>query len=538
MTVTRRNGHGERAALFTRQEDTMPFPRIFSRLICYASVGAALVLAACSDRETPSLAAPNRPTFATSACTIGLTDAEARATIAELTAAVNALEAAGTLTAGQANALRTHLENILRSINSGNYCAAKSQLQAFKDQVKTFVDGGVLTPQQGESLTGPATEVLEGVIRFASIVPGIVHSCGLSTDGIAYCWGGNAIGQLGDGTTTDRLTATRVATNVRFVSISSGGNHTCALTSAGVVYCWGANTYGQLGDGTVQNRLMPTAVNTALRFTSITAAGTNVYFGAGLGSSEPAFLAGGHTCALTATGAAYCWGFNHWGTSGDGTDADHLTPTLAAPGNTFRTISTWENHTCGITTTGETKCWGLNVHGQLGDGTATTNKLDPVTVAGGIAFASLTAGWQHTCGVTSTGAGYCWGYNEFGELGDGTQTDRPTPAPVSSAQSWSSIQAGGWINSCGLTTSGDGYCWGGNLDGFTLGTGTSGIQLTPTLVGPGLGLKFISLRTGMEHSCAITTSNRGYCWGENYFGALGNGTTVGRGLPTAVKGAP
>jgi alpha-tubulin suppressor-like RCC1 family protein len=546
MTVPRRVKATKRVAIPIRLEATMPFPRILSRLLHHvitahrsaATFGsAALVLAvSCTDSNSPTLAAPASPSFATSACTLGLTDAEARATISDLTAAVNALEASGVLNSGQANALRGHLLNILKSIDAGNYCAAKSQLQAFKDQVKNFVDGGILTPQQGETLTGPATEVIEGVIRFARIQAGHLTSCGLSTDGTAYCWGANAVGQVGDGTTTDRLIATRVATNLKFAQISGGGSHMCALTSDGVAYCWGFNGDGQLGDGTTSNRSTPTAISTNLRFTSITAAGSGVFYGAG--GSEAGYLAGGHTCGLTSTGAAYCWGYNRWGTSGDGTEVGHLTPTAAAPGLAFTSITTWENHTCGITTTGETKCWGLNVHGQLGNGTTSLNITVPVTVLGGITFTSLSAGWQHTCGITSTGASSCWGLNLYGELGDGTTTDRLTPTPVSSALAWSSISAGGWLQTCGLATTGAAYCWGSNLNGVSLGTGTPSSQLIPAAVGPGLGLQFAAIHTGIRHSCAITTSNRAYCWGDNVFGALGDGTTADRGLPVAVKGAP
>jgi len=378
--------------------------------------------------------------------------------------------------------------------------------------------------------------VIEGVIRFASIQAGHQTSCGLSTDGTAYCWGRNTNGQVGDGTTTDRLIATRVATNLKFTQLSGGGRHFCALTSDGTAYCWGTNDEGQLGDGTNANRSNPTVVSTSLRFNSISAAGSGFFYSAN--QTESGFLAGGHTCALTLTGAAYCWGYNRWGTSGDGTEIGHLVPTLAAPGLSFASISTWENHTCGITTFGETQCWGLNMHGQLGNGTTSLNVTNPVTVAGGIVFTSLSAGWQHTCGITSAGASYCWGFNGFGGLGDGTTSDRPTPTPVSSAAVWSSITAGGWLQTCGLATSGTAYCWGGNLDGVSLGIGIAPNQLTPAAVGPGLGLQFAAIHNGIRTSCAITTSNRAYCWGDNFFGSIGDGTTQNRGLPVAVKGTP
>jgi len=520
----------------------MHFSRFLSRMLHRAaSTAAALVLlVGCADVSAPTRAAPSSPSLVTSTCSLGMTDDEAEAAIATIGATIDALEASGALNSGQANALRKHLQNILKSIASGNYCAAKSQIQAFNDQVKEFVDGGILTPTQGGTLTDPATEIVEGFIRFASIQPGSTSTCGLSTAGIAYCWGSNLGGQLGDGTTTNRrATAGRVAGELRFKSISGSGAHTCALTDDGTAYCWGLNNRGQLGDGTTTNRFVPTAVSTSLRFTSIHAAGSEQFLESA--SGEGGILGGGHTCALTATGAAYCWGYNSFGTSGDGTTIPHLTPTLAALGALFTSITTSENHSCGITVSGIALCWGFDLHGQLGIGNPTGVTLVPTPVFGNIPFASLSAGVQHTCGVIAvSGYALCWGFNGPAALGGGVLGgERHLPTPVGSLVAWSSVGAGAWFGGCALATTGTAYCWGLNTNGVALGMGsTPDVQPIPAPVAADLGLHFSSLNPGIFHTCGVSTTGRGYCWGYNANGTVGDGTLINRDLPVIVKGAP
>src|SRR5207253_560701 len=256
-----------------------------------------------------------------------------------------------------------------------------------------------------------------GISDIATLDAGDYHSCALRASGVAYCWGDNGNGQLGDGTTTQRLVPTPVAGSLTFSSLSAGGAlETCGVTPAGAAYCWGNNAYGQLGDGTTTERLVPTAVAGGLTFASVTAGD---FF----------------TCAVTTSGAAYCWGAG--GYIGDGTTTQRLVPTSVAGGLTFASVNaaagtgfTNTAYSCGVTTSGDAYCWGYNTFGTLGDGT-TTQRLVPNTVAGGLTFADVRAGGNHTCGVTTRGAAYCWGLNGNGELGDGTTTERLVPMPVS-----------------------------------------------------------------------------------------------------------
>ena len=240
-------------------------------------------------------------------------------------------------------------------------------------------------------------------------------------------------------------------------------------------------------------------------------------------------IRGGHTCGVTPVGDVYCWGENFRGQLGDGTTINRLTPVLVSGGLSFASVSTAFSETCGITTGGDAYCWGENFFGQLGDGT-TMNRLSPVPVAGGLTFASLSTG-DHTCGLTAAGDTYCWGDNRGGILGDGTTKDRLTPVRVAGGLSLASLSTGAW-HTCGVTAAGDAYCWGANRDG-QLGDGTTNRSLTPVLVSG--GLSFASVSAG-NINCGVTTAGDAYCWGENSSGLLGDGTRTNRHTPVPVAG--
>jgi alpha-tubulin suppressor-like RCC1 family protein len=186
-----------------------------------------------------------------------------------------------------------------------------------------------------------------------------------------------------------------------------------------------------------------------------------------------------------------------------------------------------------VTTTDAGYCWGFNDRGQIGDNSF-TNANVPVEVSGGHAWASISAGSGHTCGTTITSNGYCWGYNGFGGLGNGSETDSNIPVEISGGHTWTSITAGGGLT-CGITTTGNGYCWGYNGFG-ELGNGSEIDSNIPIEISG--GHTWASINAGNSYTCGVTTAGGGYCWGFNDDGQLGNGTTdLPPGLtPTEISG--
>jgi alpha-tubulin suppressor-like RCC1 family protein len=258
-------------------------------------------------------------------------------------------------------------------------------------------------------------------LKFASIDAGAQHTCALTSGGIAHCWGSNSRGQLGDGTTTSHPAPVAVTGGLTFQLIEAGGfgiGHTCALTSDGSAYCWGDNERGQLGIGTggfgeedLTSHPAPAPVLGDLTFTALSA---------GLGR---------HTCGLTGAGAAYCWGENTFGALGNGSTGDSPVPVPVSGGHAFAQLVAggFIGHTCGLTSSGVAYCWGENERGQVGD-ESTEDRLEPSAVTGGLAFSNIDAGFRHTCGRATDGAVYCWGSGATGQLGNNS-TDAVNSVP-------------------------------------------------------------------------------------------------------------
>jgi alpha-tubulin suppressor-like RCC1 family protein len=269
----------------------------------------------------------------------------------------------------------------------------------------------------------------------------------VTTEERAYCWGWNFDGELGDGTgyptNYRRLTPVLVAGGRRFSQVRAGHDHTCALTPYGVAFCWGYNVLGQLGDNSTLTRFSPVRVMGGLLFSQLD-----------LGDS--------HTCGVTRDQRAYCWGANFFGKLGDGGANTHAVPVKVTGGHLFRQVTAGGQHTCGITPDNLAYCWGFNNDGELGDGRAYPAELQhltPVAVTGGLHFDHLSAGYDHTCGVTPRDRAYCWGRNASGQLGDGTTTGRVVPTAVAGGLLFSGIWASN-NRTCALTPADQPYCWG------------------------------------------------------------------------------
>ena len=379
----------------------------------------------------------------------------------------------------------------------------------------------------------PAASAAAAVgLGFRQVSAGEEHTCGVTADDVAYCWGYNASGQLGDGTSTGpelctgavgpfpcSTRATLVAGGHRFRQVSAGTFHTCGVTTDHRVYCWGSNDGGALGDGTTTQRPTPVAVAGGRQFRQVDA-----------GYS--------HTCGVTTNNQAFCWGNNVYGQLGDGTTTARLSPVAVAGGLTFKQVSAGSGHyyfTCGITTDNRAYCWGRNNFGQLGDGTETPRRVRPSPVAGGREFRQVDAGYYHACGVTTDDRAFCWGHGRYGQLGNGKTYLSFWPRAVSGKLRFSRVAAAG-SHSCGETTTNRAYCWGLNTFG-QLGNGTTAQRLRPVAVTGGLA--FAQLSANGLHTCGRTSAGAAFCWGYGFFGQLGNGSSsfgAAASAPVAVLG--
>ena len=411
-----------------------------------------------------------------------------------------------------------------------------------------------------ESVSGSAAITVvttsSGSVSFASVEAGAYHTCGRTADGAAYCWGYNGWGQLGDGSIVSSLVPGPVTGGFTYASVSLGGIHACGLTAGGAAYCWGADVYASLGAGAPGPELCssstdqfpcssaPLAVAGGLTFASLSAGW-------------------GPTCALTANGTAYCWGDNGNGALGIGSDTANIdfcaagsgqcseTPLKVAGGLQFSTVGAANLHACGLTAAGAAYCWGDNSFGELGIGanaaTDTCNSSPcsrtPVAVAGGLTFTALRAGLFLTCGRATGGAWYCWGSNNFGQLGNGavgpelcqgTNPCSSVPVAVASGAGFETVFPG-YRHSCAITPGGVASCWGWNASG-QLGDGTTSTSVSAVAVTG--GLSFTSMSPFTNHTCAISSGGVAYCWGGNQDGELGDGTNSSSSTPVQVAGQP
>ncbi len=397
-------------------------------------------------------------------------------------------------------------------------------------------------PVEVKGLTGSVTSFSVGYEYVCALINGEVG-----------CWGDNRSGQLGDGTNIDRFTLVNVmGLTEKVIDIATNREHTCALLESGEVRCWGHDGYGELGNGIEPASHTPVNV-------------------IGLPGEISGLFAGGDTTCLIDNGNVSCWGSNDYGELGDGTDVDRSVPVsvqgldgkvrslaigsenpcaitnsgvqcwgfgfLLQRGNVLDGVVTstaaGDGHNCAINNDDAIFCWGFNGYGQLGDGT-TEYRESPVQVSGlnGGVTAIAAAGY-HTCVATGNGV-YCWGDNEYGQLGDGTTENRFTPVRVDGLGNDVIALAASEKNSCALTDDGKVLCWGSNEYG-QLGDGTQTDSLTPVMA-KNLPGKVTALVSGNWHNCALIDSGGVVCWGENYEGELGDGTTKTSFSPVQVSG--
>lgn len=360
------------------------------------------------------------------------------------------------------------------------------------------------------------TIIVNGVaLEVAKIAGGYDFTCAITAAGGVKCWGSNSYGQLGNGTTNSSSTpvaVTGLSSGVK--DIAAGRYHVCAITSAGAAKCWGYNGNNQVGDGTSTNRTTPVTVS-------------------GLSSGVSKISLGWyHSCVITSAGAAQCWGDGNNGKLGNGTTTAKSVPTqVSGLTSGVVSISGGYEHTCAALSSGGVRCWGYNNRGQLGNGNSTASSV-PVTVSGLTNAISADTGDEFSCALTQAGGVKCWGGNSAGQLGNSTNTSSYAPVNVTGLSSGVARMDAWNGHVCVVTTAGAAKCWGYNSYG-QVGNGTTGHKNAPVDVS-GLSSGVVGVSTGGGHVCAILTDSTVKCWGWNSQGQLGDGTAVTRYTPVSV----
>ena len=443
-------------------------------------------------------------------------------------------------------------------------CSSSSDSPTAEDTTTNFIETITLQPDNAP----------------IAITAGIWHSCALHEGGTISCWGNNWNGQLGNGSEEDFLVPAKVSDITDATAINASSGHTCALHQDGTISCWGRNNSGQLGNGqsgyadessepgeiksSVPLKLEgiedATAVTAGTAHTcalhqdgTISCWGNNQYGQLGNGKSEQnyessipvqvadiinatAITAGNsHTCALHQDGTISCWGHNQYGQLGNRTETDSEVPVEVVDITDATAITAGTAHTCALHQDGTISCWGNNQYGQLGNGQSEQNYESsiPAQVASITNATAITAGNSHSCALHQDGTISCWGNNQYGRLGNGTDDDAYTPQQVAKITDATAITAG-YRHSCALHRIGNMSCWGNNEFG-QLGNGQrTNDSYVPLKVRGITGATAIT--AGLEHSCALHESGSTSCWGYNSFGRLGNGTNLTSMVPMEVAG--
>ena len=385
------------------------------------------------------------------------------------------------------------------------------------------------------------TRLARAVLPLKQITAGYAHVCAIAFDSQAYCWGLNGNGQLGNGTRINSSIPVLVSGIGTVKFIATGSAHTCAINTDNQVYCWGINDLGELGNTSISScggnnhacSLVPVAVNLS------SLAGGEFVVSLAAGDT--------HTCGLTSLGSVYCWGNNGYGQLGR-SDNNQM-PIKVDSTTTFKAITAGHGHTCGLTSLGSVYCWGNNGYGQLGNANYSSYNSTPLLVAGLTNVTLLMSGsgnTSHTCAITTDNKAWCWGRNNTGQLGHGTnESSNSTPTVVSGGYSFKNISASDF-HTCAITTDNKAWCWGSNY-GDQLGNGSTSDSSSPTQVnatgvlsGKSLASIAVGPDSGSGFSCSVDSDSKTYCWGMNTFGEFGNNTfsTTPNPYPQATQVPP
>ncbi len=402
-----------------------------------------------------------------------------------------------------------------------------------------------------------------GVTNAIKVSADIDHTCALKSTGTVVCWGDNAVGQMGNGTTTGLGQNSPVAVSnlADVVQISAGLGFTCAVKDNGSVWCWGAATYGRMGTGSTNPA--PQLVPVQASISSVVEVST--------GDS--------HVCAVRSDQSLWCWGNGANGRLGNGFTTTQYSPVLVSSLTGVTSVSLGYFHSCAVKTDETAWCWGHGTYGQLGRGTF-THSYTPVEVElpgvthisggrgytcalrgginifcwgegykgklgidnisnrslpGGIdSILAISAGGNHSCAVKSTNEAFCWGRNQYGQLGNDTTIEQHKPVKVHNLSNVIAVEAGDY-HSCALKGDQTVWCWGSNGSSGKLGIGSSvsgSISDVPVQVNSLTGVTKIAV--GSSHTCAVKSDGTVWCWGYGAYGELGNGDDNSESAPVQV----
>lgn len=369
------------------------------------------------------------------------------------------------------------------------------------------------TDSAGNSASGAFTVTVRGVAT--KVTAGGYHSCSVTSDELAHCWGQNDLGQLGRGDAGPFAVADPgpVVDLAEVVDVDAGLLFTCGVVRSGSVFCWGDDSLGQLGDGTAGS---PAAIG--LRQPVV-----------GVVDAVAVAAGAGHACAVLSSGSVSCWGSDTKGQLGDGVVADpptRATPALVPGIENAVDIAVGPEFTCVLESLGGVQCWGDDTGGTLGDGivAAPGQRPWPSPVAGIPAATSISAGADFMCATSAGGNVWCWGWDSFGQLGDGVAnaSGRGTPQQVVGVTDVVHVGTGAY-HVCATGTDGRVWCWGRDLYG-ELGRGYIGPSNNPV---PTTVIGLDSARRvdgGAHHTCVLITAPGVACWGSDNAGQLGDGT--------------
>lgn len=351
--------------------------------------------------------------------------------------------------------------------------------------------------------------------NYLNIYAGHSHTCALTNAQELKCWGNNSHGQLGDGTTVDQTKPKTIDTGVAYQHVSVGEFHTCGITTSNQLKCWGYNNLGQLGTGNEDDVSTPTIIDTGNTYSWVSVSGYT-------------------SCGLRSSGQILCWGNNQYGQLGIGTLISKNSPTAINDATLYKSVSVGALYTCGITTTDFVKCWGNNDFGQLGDGTQdmrmNPKAIDVTTTYRQIATSEINS--SYTCGLTTSDDLKCWGDNRYGQLGTNNTTSQLAPVGVMTAQKFNSISVG-YVHTCAQEkANGTLYCWGKNEYG-QIGDRTLTDKLLPQE--GDYTIKYSKISAGYNYTCGITVKNKMRCWGRNDFGQIGRGDLIDQITPIYIE---